>query len=98
MLVSLLLTAALAAQTAPPPPAGSAPAPQVAPAPVPTHAAAAALAEGGDLEGSLRAFQQIASANPDDHEARLAIAFLQERMGHPDRAEPVYRSVLLENA
>ena len=43
------------------------------------------------------AFQQLASANPNDHEARLWIARLHARMGHQDLAEPVYRSVLLED-
>jgi tetratricopeptide (TPR) repeat protein len=34
--------------------------------------------------------------NPDDVDARLWIARLHVRMGHRDLAEPVYRSVLLE--
>ena len=53
--------------------------------------------DGRDVE-ALAAFQQLASANPNDHAARLWIARLHARMGHQDLAEPVYRSVLLEDA
>ena len=53
-------------------------------------------AEGRDAD-ALAAFRQLAATNPDDHDARLWIARLHERMGHPDLAEPVYRSVLLED-
>jgi YaiO family outer membrane protein len=52
--------------------------------------------EGRDAE-ALAAFRQLAARNPTDLEARLWIARLHERMGNPDRAEPVYRSVLLED-
>jgi len=52
--------------------------------------------EGRDAE-ALKAFRQLAADNPDDLEARLWIARLHERMGNPDQAESVYRSVLLED-
>ncbi len=52
--------------------------------------------DGQDAEALVR-FQRIASANPNDHEARIWIAYLHARMGHQDLAEPVYRSVLLED-
>jgi tetratricopeptide (TPR) repeat protein len=51
--------------------------------------------EGRDAE-ALAAFQRLANVNPDDVDARLWIARLHVRMGHRDLAEPVYRSVLLE--
>jgi YaiO family outer membrane protein len=79
MLLSLLLTAALA-QT-----------------PAPSHDEAVRLAQSGDYTQALSAFQQIAAANPNDHRARLWIAQLHVWMGHPDRAEAVYRSVMLED-
>lgn len=53
-------------------------------------------AEGRDTD-ALAAFRQLAAANPNDREARVWIARLHERMGNPDLAEPVYRSVLLED-
>jgi len=52
--------------------------------------------DGRDAE-ALAAFQRLASADPNDHAARLWIALLHARMGHQDLAEPVYRSVLLED-
>ena len=52
--------------------------------------------EGRDAE-ALAAFQRLANMNPDDLDARLWIARLHVRMGHQDLAEPVYRSVLLED-
>lgn len=52
--------------------------------------------DGQDAE-ALSRFQLIAAANPNDHEARVWIAFLHARMGHQDLAEGVYRSVLLED-
>jgi YaiO family outer membrane protein len=74
-----------------------APAPQTAAAPPPTMDQAVQLAnEGRDAE-ALRAFQQIAADNPDDLKARLWIAQLHERDGDLDLAEPVYRSILLED-
>ena len=52
--------------------------------------------EGRDAE-ALAAFERLVSADPDNHEARLWIARLHARMGDHDLAEPVYRSVLLED-
>lgn len=88
MLFSLLLATALALD----------PSQQGAPAPADDVFAEAvqAAAEGREAE-ALAAFQQLASANPNDHQARLWIARLHARMGQQDRAEPVYRSVLLED-
>ena len=65
--------------------------------PVLTHAEAVQVAnEGRDAE-ALAAFQRLAAMNPADHAARLWIARLHVRMGHQSLAEPVYRSVLLED-
>jgi YaiO family outer membrane protein len=63
-------------------------------APVP---AAVQLTEQRQDAEALAALQKIAAANPNDHVARLQIAHLHERMGHPDLAEPVYRSIVLED-
>ena len=52
--------------------------------------------EGRDAE-ALAAFERVVSTDPDNHEARLWIARLHARMGDHDLAEPVYRSVLLED-
>src|SRR5690348_10657812 len=52
--------------------------------------------DGRDAE-ALAAFQRLANVNPDDLDARLWIARLHVRMGHQNLAEPVYRSVLLED-
>lgn len=60
-------------------------------------AEAVQMANEGRNAEALAAFRQLAVANPNDLEARLWIARLHERMGHPDQAEPVYRSVLLED-
>jgi tetratricopeptide (TPR) repeat protein len=98
MLLTLLLLAALDGQVAPPQPAPPPPVGQgPAAAPVPSHVEAAALADAGDLDASLRAFQRIAAANPGDHDARLWIANIEMAMHQPARAEPVYRSILLED-
>lgn len=97
MLLSLLLMAALDGQAAPPPPAPPPPARQARTAPTPTHIEAAALADAGDLDASLRAFQRIVAENPEDHGARLWIGNLEMAMHQPERAEPVYRSILLED-
>ena len=70
---------------------------QIPQTPPPSFAEAEQLANERRDSDALIAFQRIASVNPNDHEARLWIARLHERMGHPDRAEAVYRSVLLEN-
>jgi YaiO family outer membrane protein len=62
-----------------------------------TAADAAQLADEGRDGEALAAFRQRAAQNPNDLEARLWIARLHERMGNPDQAESVYRSVLLED-
>lgn len=64
---------------------------------LPTFADAVQMADEGRHEEALAAFQRLVAANPNDHEARLWIARLHEQMGHPDRAESVYRSVVLED-
>ena len=64
---------------------------------LPTMDQAVQMADAGDDAGALAALRQRAAANPDDRGTRLWIARLHERMGHPDLAEPVYRSVLLED-
>ena len=88
MVFSLLLVTALALT----------PLPQGSPAPTgPTFAEAVQAANDGRDVEALAAFQRLASANPNDHEARLWIARLHARMGHQDLAEPVYRSVLIED-
>ena len=63
----------------------------------PTHAEAVQAANDGRDAEALAAFQRLASVNPADHAARLWIARLHARMGHWALAEPVYRSVLLED-
>src|SRR5687768_1395675 len=64
---------------------------------IPTHVDATALAQEGHHEAALDAFRRIAAANPRDHQARVGIARVHGLMGHPELAEPVYRSVLLED-
>jgi len=64
---------------------------------IPTAAEATALAQEGNHRAALDAFRRIAAANPRDHAARLWIARLHGSMGNPELAEPVYRSVLLED-
>jgi len=59
-------------------------------------AAVEAASDGRDAE-ALAAFERVVAADPDNHEARLWIARLHARMGDHDLAEPVYRSVLLED-
>lgn len=83
MLFTLLLVTALAGE----------PAQQA----LPTFADAVQMAESGQDDAALAAFQRLVAANPDDRAARLWIARLYERMGAPQRAEPVYRSVYLED-
>ena len=65
--------------------------------PVPAFDDAVRLANEERDDEALAAFQQRAATNPEDHAARLWIARLHERMGRSERAEPVYRSVLLED-
>jgi YaiO family outer membrane protein len=86
MLFTLLLVAALA----------DAPSASAAPA-TSTFAEAAELETAGRYDEALTAFQEVVAANPNDLQARLAIARLHMRMGHPDRAEPVYQGVRLED-
>src|SRR6185369_12487162 len=60
--------------------------------------AAIELAEAGRNAEALAAMQKIVAANPEDHLARLWIANVHMRMGHPELAEPVYRSIGVEDA
>ena len=73
----------------------------VAPAPNPAASsdlsAAIQLAQEGQNAEALAALQKIAAAQPEDHLTRLWIASVQLRLGHPDLAEPVYRSIVLED-
>jgi Tfp pilus assembly protein PilF len=72
--------------------------PQTAPNNIATDLPAAIqLAESGQNAEALAALQKIAAASPDDHLARLWIAQVHDRMGHPDLAEPVYHSLVLED-
>ncbi len=94
MLFSLLLVTLLAADPSTSPGAG----PQAPPAASgPTFAEASQLAAEGRDADALAAFQRLASVNPNDHQARIWIAHMHERMGNPSVAEAVYRSVLLED-
>ena len=52
------------------------------------------LADSGAYAAALKAFQAIAAANPDDIEARLWIARMHAKLGHPEHAADVYRSIL----
>lgn len=85
MLLSLLLVTLLADG------------PQVSPAPPNTFGEATQLAMDGHNAEALAAFQKLAAANPTDHEVRIWIGRMQERLGRPAVAEAVYRSVLLED-
>jgi Tfp pilus assembly protein PilF len=60
--------------------------------------AAIELAQSGHNAEALVAMQKIAAAHPEDHLARLWIATVHMRMGHPELAEPVYRSIVVEDA
>jgi YaiO family outer membrane protein len=86
MLLSLLLTGLLTAQ------AGATSRP-----PVVTTAAAIELAQNGEYEEALAAFRLIAARDSRDLEPRLWIGRLHIWMGHPERAEPVLRSVMLQD-
>ena len=87
MLFSLLLVTLLAAEPA-----------QIFQAPaLPTFADAVQMADDGREEEALAAFRRLVSANPNDHDARIWIGRLHERMGHPDLGEAVYRSVVIED-
>src|SRR4029453_7502791 len=59
--------------------------------------AAIELAQSGRNAEALVAMQKIAAANPEDHLARLWIANVHMRMGDPELAEPVYRSITVED-
>ena len=54
------------------------------------------LAQAGNYKAALEGFRRRVAADPGDLDARVWIAWLHERMGRPDLAEPVYRSVVLE--
>lgn len=54
------------------------------------------LAQVGHYKEALEGFRRRAAADPGDLNARVWIGWLHERMGNPDLAEPVYRSVVLE--
>ena len=58
------------------------------------RAEAERLANSGSYEAALKQFQALAAANPDDIPARLWIARLHGRLGHPEHAVEVYRSIL----
>src|SRR5262249_15883125 len=60
--------------------------------------AAIELAQAGRNAEALVAMQKIAAANPEDHLARLWIANVHMQMGHPELAESVYPSILLQDA
>ncbi len=59
--------------------------------------AAIQLAQEGRNAEALVALQKIAASNPDDQLTRLWIASVHDRMGHPDLAEPIYHSIVLED-
>jgi tetratricopeptide (TPR) repeat protein len=85
MLLSFFLLL-LAQDVAPPPTTASA-----------DLATAIELAESGRNAEALAAMQKIAAANPEDHLTRLWIANVYMRMGQPELAEPIYRSITLED-
>src|SRR5207244_5433761 len=85
MLLSLFLL--LAAQNVP----------QPAPTASPDLPAAIRLVQEGRNAEALAALQKVAAADPGDRTARLWIASVHARMGHPDLAEPVYHSIVLED-
>ena len=59
--------------------------------------AAIQLAQEGHNAEALAALQKIAAADPNDHLTRLWIANVHARMGHPNLAEAVYHSIVLED-
>src|SRR5262245_21818841 len=59
--------------------------------------AAIELAQAGRNAEALMAMQKLAAANPEDHLTRLWIANVYMRMGQPKLAEPIYRSIALED-
>jgi len=58
------------------------------------RAEAERLANSGEYAEALQQFQSVAAANPDDIEARLWIARMHAKLGHPEHAADVYRSIL----
>jgi tetratricopeptide (TPR) repeat protein len=58
------------------------------------RAEAERLANSGAYEAALKQFQALAAANPEDIPARLWIARLHAKLGHPEHAGEVYRSIL----
>jgi YaiO family outer membrane protein len=58
------------------------------------RAEAERLANSGANAAALKQFQALAAANPDDIEARVWIARLHSRMGNPEHAVAVYRSII----
>jgi len=86
MLLSLFLL--LLAQAAAPAPNAAAPS---------DLSAAIELAKSGRNAEALVAMQKIAAANPEDHLTRLWIANVYMQMGQPEIAEPIYRSITLED-
>jgi YaiO family outer membrane protein len=70
---------------------------QPSPTAPPDLPAAIQLAQEGRNPEALAALQRVVAANPDDHTARLWIASVHARMGHPDLAEAVYHSVVIED-
>src|SRR2546425_10264245 len=59
--------------------------------------AAIQLAQEGRNAEALAALQKITAANPNDHLARVWVANVHSRMGHPDLAAAVYHSIVLED-
>jgi Flp pilus assembly protein TadD len=55
---------------------------------------AEALRRKGDLNASVREFQQAAAANPKDSKALLQLGLLMDGTGRPDEAKPYYEQVL----
>lgn len=68
--------------------------PASAQTPADRRAEAEKLANSGAYAAALQAFQAIAAANPDDIEARLWIARMHTKLGHPEHAADVYRSIV----
>jgi YaiO family outer membrane protein len=70
---------------------------QPAPTAPPDLPAAIQLAQEGRNAEALAALQKVVAANPNEHVARLWIASVHARMGHPALAEAVYHSVVIED-
>src|SRR5262245_22269815 len=54
------------------------------------------LAQAGNYKEALDGFRKRVAVDTNDLNARVWIGWLHEKMGNPDLAEPVYRSVVLE--